>query len=178
MKYWVGRTCKDCGNEDRVELTKEQVAFQLYDKSIERKVCSVFHSIQWQSIHHQIIKIDKALLAQWGADSNLAFLEQDEELILAEIEYLPIILEAIDAKGYLPGKITTLLEALCVLLYDNVANSEEYSQEENQKRQQVASEVIPELIKRKELIKGASPAIRDYIKEVVFPLMELNKNEI
>ncbi len=55
-----------------------------------------------------LLKLDKQLLDIWGNNLQLTLMEQDEELLLAEVEYLPMILQAIDEKQYLPAKINTL----------------------------------------------------------------------
>ena len=146
MEYWISRSCKSCGHEDKLELTKVQSAFHLYDTSaIWTQECSVCKSVECQIIQHPLVKLDQELLDIWGHNPQLAMMPQDEELFLAEIEYLPIILQAIDEKRYLPAKLNILLEALCILLYDNVVDSFEYSLEENLKRKQIADTVKPEL---------------------------------
>ena len=178
MEYWVSRRCKSCGQEDKLELTKLQSAFELYDTStIWTQLCSVCKSDECESLHHPLVKLDQELLDIWGNNPHLAMMSQDEELLLAEIEYLPIILRAIDNKEYLPSKVNVLLEALCILVYDNLANASKYSPEENLKRKQIADLVKPELVERKTLVENASAFIRDYIKEIVFPEIGLTKNE-
>ncbi len=78
MEYWVGRVCMICGHEDQIELTKEQSAFDLYDgNAIEQTACSKCGATQISSLHHQLVKVDKALLDRWGQDATLFFLAQD-----------------------------------------------------------------------------------------------------
>jgi len=110
-------------------------------------------------------------------NAHLKISDQDEHLTLAEVDYLPMILDAIDHQQYQPAKIDTLLEAVCVLLYDHVVNPFEYSPEENLRRSQIADSVRPELQKRKDLIRKASLGMMDYLKEVVFPEIGLTKDE-
>jgi hypothetical protein len=178
MEYWITRSCRSCGSEDHIELTKEEAAFHLYDwKSVEQKACTVCGSTHCKSIAQHLVKLDLALLDQWGTNAQLRISDQDEHIILAEVDYLPIMLDAIDNQRYLPAKTNTLLEAVCVLLYDHVVNPFEYSPEENLKRSQVADSVRPELQKRKDLVRKASPGMMDYLKEVVFPEIGLTKDE-
>ncbi|MBO9701372.1 MAG: hypothetical protein J7604_14275 [Sporocytophaga sp.] len=101
---------------------------------------------------------------------------QDEELLLAKLDYLPMTLKAIDEQKYPKHKIDILIESICVLLYDNTFQSEEYSNEENELRQRIAEEVRPELIKRKDKILEAELHIMDYIKNVVFPQIGIASN--
>lgn len=176
MDFWVTRSCKTCGYEETIELAKMDAAFHLYDSAaLWKKECPACKSTECKSVSYPLVKLDKQLLDIWGNNLQLTLMEQDEELLLAEVEYLPMILQAIDEKQYLPAKINTLLEALCVLLYDNLANSFEYSPKENLLRAHIVNRVKPELVKRKDLIRGASQSISDYIKEVVFPEIELEE---
>ncbi|WP_211236727.1 hypothetical protein [Sporocytophaga myxococcoides] len=103
-------------------------------------------------------------------------MDQDEELFLAELDYFPMLLKAIDEQAYLKRKIDILIESICVLLYDNTFQSEEYTDEENEQRQRIAEEVRPELIKRKDKIIKAEGYIRDYVKEFVFPQIGIASN--
>ncbi len=170
MKYTLDRTCKDCKNVDAFDLSKMEAAFELYNSSeIWKKPCSQCGSIHCESISQQRPKLDKELLDLWGNDTSLHLMEQDEEILLAEMEYLPLILQGIDESRYLPNKINILIEALCVLLYDNTIRYESYSDHENKERENAADLVRPELVKRKAQIFHAKDFVMDYIKHVVFP---------
>lgn len=174
MEYTVDRSCKDCKNIDKFGLSKNEAAFQLYDKDkIWTSECSACGSINCKSISLKPPKYDKELLDLWGHDGQLFFMEQDEGLLLAEVEYFPMILNAIDKSEYLKGKIGILVESICILLYDNTAHSEEYSDEENMKRNEIADMVRSELIKRKAVISDNGDFVMDYIKEGVFPQIGL-----
>lgn len=72
------------------------------------------------------------------------------------------------------SKIEILIESLCILLYDNIANSDEYSEVENKEREKNAKIIRPELIKLKNRIKNMEEYLMDYIKVVVFPQIEIN----
>lgn len=174
MQYKLTRTCKDCKNEDSFSLTKVEAAFELYDSSvIWNTPCSNCDSVNCESLGHHHPKLDKELLDLWGNDSELYLMEQDEELFLAELEYLPMILESIDEGRYPSRKTNVLIESICVLLYDNTASRYEYSKEENEERENIAKKVRPELVKRIDRIKNAEAIIMDYIKDVVFPQIGL-----
>jgi len=112
----------------------------------------------------------------WGNDRELRFLDQDEELMLAEFEYLPMLLNAIDDSSYMGAKIDILIEAICILLYDNTSGSEEYSDSENVDRERIARQIRQELIKRKQIIIESQAYMRDYVKEVVYPQIGIEVN--
>ena len=66
-----------------------------------------------------------------------------------------------------------MIEAFCVLLYDNTVAPEEYSEKENKERESIAKKVRPELLKRKNRIKEAENSIMEYIQEVVYPQIDI-----
>lgn len=174
MKYLLIRTCKDCQNEDIFEFTKIQAAFELYDSSeLWKKNCSKCNNTNCSSIQHPYVKLDQEIFDLWGKDEKLFLSPQDEDIILAEMDNLPMILAAIYEEKYLSSKISTLIESLCVLLYDNTVKCNDYTEEENQKREKNAQIIRPELIRIKDKIKANEELIMDYIKEVVFPQLEI-----
>ena len=96
MKYKLTRTCKDCKHVDSIELTKVEAAFELYDsKKFWNTPCSNCGSKKCECLGHQHPKLDKELLDMWGNNPELFLMEQDQELLLAEYEYLPMLLNAI-----------------------------------------------------------------------------------
>ncbi|TDO77300.1 hypothetical protein EV143_10461 [Flavobacterium chryseum] len=176
MNYKLTRTCKDCKHEDVFELTKIQCAFELYNfKEMWTKKCSNCHSTHCYSLRKSSVNLDKEILDIWGNDEKLYLNQQDEEIILAEMHYLPMILFAINEGKYLKRKIGILVESICILLYDNTVISNEFSKEENLQREKNAKIIFPELLKLKDKIEGSDRYIMDYIKEVVFPQLGINK---
>ena len=170
MKYQLTRTCKDCKNIDLTEITKIEAAFELYDtKPIWKTPCSKCGVNNCSSIGHHKPIIDKELLDIWGNDLKLFFMPQDQELILAEYDYFPMLLTAIDEAKYLKPKINVLIEAICVLLYDNTVSPEEYSEKENQERESLAEKIRPELERRKDRIIEAGENVWEYIRIIVYP---------
>ncbi len=169
MKYQLLRICKDCNNEDAYEYTKIQSAFELYDANeIWTKKCSKCNSQNCFSLQHPQVELDKEILDIWGNDENLYLNPQDEEIILAEMHNLELILNSINEEKYLKRKIEILIESLCVLLYDNTSNCNEYNEIENIKREKNADIIRTELIKIKNKIIEAEEHIMEYIKVVVF----------
>ncbi|MFK7971134.1 MAG: hypothetical protein AB8F95_12240 [Bacteroidia bacterium] len=170
MKYQLSRTCGDCEYIDFFDLTKIEAAFDLYDHAaIWKSPCTQCGSEKANALGLNKPDFDKALLDLWGNDPKLFFMSQDEDLLLAEIEYLPLLLQTIDEDKYLEHKIHILVGALCILLYDHTVAPEEYTEQENKEREEIAQKVRPELIKRKRKIIEASAWIGDYVKKVVFP---------
>lgn len=131
--------------------------------------CANCGSTKATSMSHDKPKIDKELLDIWGNNPDLYFMKQDQGLMMAIYDYFPMFLEAIDTSKYPKEKIDILIEAICVLLYDNTVFSEEYSKKENKKREDLAKKIRPELIKRKNRIKEAGNTLWEYIQEVVYP---------
>ncbi len=151
-------------------LTKIEAAFELYDSSKFWKTpCSNCNSINCESLGHSYPPLDKELLDIWGNDPELFLMEQDQELLLAEYDYFPMLLKAIDESKYLKSKINVLIEAVCILLYDNTIAPEEYSEKENRERESIAEKVRPELIKRKDKIIEAGDSVMKYIQKIVYP---------
>lgn len=170
MKYKLTRTCKDCKNVDSIELTKVESAFELYNSNtIWKSSCTNCGSTNCESLGHHHPTLDKELLDMWGNNPELFLMEQDQELLLAEYDYFTMLLEAIDESKYLDTKINVLIEAICVLLYDNTVSPDEYSQKENNEREIIANKVRPELIKRKDKILNAGDSVMEYIQEIVYP---------
>lgn len=170
MTYNLTRTCKNCKNVDSFSLTKVESAFGLYDSSaIWKTPCTNCNSTECQSLGHQHPVLDKELLDIWGNDLELFLMDQDQELLLADCDYFPMLLAAIDESKYPKSKIDILIEAICVLLYDYTVSSDELGEQENNERESVAEKVRPELIKRKDRIAEAGDSVMDYIQEVVYP---------
>jgi len=177
MGYKLTRTCRDCKHVDFMELTKVEAAFELYDSNkIWNTPCSHCGSMNCESLGHERPKLDRELLDLWGNDPGCFLMDQDEDLLLAEFEYFPMLIQAIDESKYLESKIKVLIEAVCVLLYDNTVSSEEFTDKENEERERIAAKVRPELIKRKSRIVDAGDVVMDYIKEVVYPQIGIEEH--
>lgn len=174
MEYQLSRTCKDCGNIDTFPLTKVEAAFELYNSNeIWNLHCSKCASTECQSTYQNKPDIDRELLDLWGNDPTLFFMEQDEDLIIADIDNLHLILEVLDEKKYSKKKNSILIQSLCALLYDYTISPEEYSEKENEDRRKSAAKITPELIKRKTEILECDEDIMDYIKVEIYPQIGL-----
>jgi len=177
MDYILTRVCKDCQNTDYFSLTKTEAVFKLYDwASFFNSPCTNCGSTTCQSLSSPFVTIDKEILDTWGNNSELRFLDQDEELILAEFKYLPMLLNAIDDSSYMGAKINILIEAICILLYNYTSGSDEYSELENVERERIARQIRQELIQRRQIIIESQAYISDYVKEVVYPQIGIEVN--
>jgi hypothetical protein len=174
MKYFLTRSCQ-CGKKDQIELTKRQAAFDLYDsKKIWNAECIRCGNRNCVSLGVDKPDIDKELLLEWSTNPELFFLEQDEDLLLADGESLDLLLDMIDNYEILPDKRDILIEALCVIVYDNSGEMvDDLPSSEREVRENLADKVSKELTKRSNYVMEAQTAIRDYIMEVVFPKLNM-----
>tara|TARA_B100001105_G_C22239394_1_gene377583 strand:+ start:77 stop:613 length:537 start_codon:yes stop_codon:yes gene_type:complete len=178
MEFISEKVCKDCGNTDVFTLTKIEAAFSLKDSTIQKAACTNCSSVKWSSYWHNKPGLDIELLNIWGYDPDLYFMDQDEDIILAEEENVPLFLNAIDKQNYPQKKLNTLLAALCIIVYDNVIADKEYTEQENIRRRKTADKVITELIPRKHLVAETKDwEIMDYVRQIVFPLIGLNERK-
>jgi len=176
MEFISEKVCKDCGNTDVFTLTKIEAAFSIEDSAIQKTACTKCGSFKWSSYWHNKPDLDGELLDAWGNGPNLSFLDQDEDIILAEEANVPLFLDAIDKQNYPQKKLNILLAALCIMVYDNVIADEEYTEQENIRRRKTADKVIAGLIPRKHLVAETKDwEIMDYVRQIVFPLIGINE---
>ncbi len=148
-----------------MNITKREAAFELRWQEIVNKQCPKCGSTDFTDITIPIVELDETLLLEWGRHREYFLMPQDEELLLAEEKYFDMIVDILDNNLILQHKKYILLEALCVLLYDLV--QEEYDTP-------FTDALIRELNKRRADINTSY--IMDYIKEVVFPVLERNQS--
>jgi hypothetical protein len=165
--YYIRRTCSACGDEQVRVLSRRQAAFEASAVSkLFENVCKKCSSTASSTLF-PAPPIDLELLKEWAKDPLLSFAPQDEDLVLAEEDYLGHILETLDTVPLTDHKRNLLMSALCVIVYDN-------SHEENlQCQNHLKERVIEELNKRKDKLRMAEDWIMDYIKEVVYPQLDL-----
>ncbi len=164
MAYQYEKSCK-CGHTFLMNITKREAAFELRWQEIVNKKCPKCGNADFTDITIPTVELDKALLLEWGNHREYFLMPQDEELLLAEEKYFDMIVDILDSGQILQHKKYILLEALCVLLYDLV--QEEYDTP-------FTDALIRELNKRRADINTSY--IMDYIKEVVFPVLERNQS--
>lgn len=162
MKYEYRKACK-CGNVDSIEVTRKEAAFGLKEKELRNQECSKCGNKVFTSISHSQPEFETDLLVEWGNNSDYFFMEQDEDLLLAEEKNIDMILDVLDNHQILNQKRNVLIEALCVIIYDNTIS--------DKGNQNVIDRVANELKNRKQDVLNAQDWIMDYIKEVTFPVI-------
>jgi len=169
-KDWkIERTCSNCGHKDELLITKLEAAFELVKISdVLGSTCSRCSSTTFTTAY-EMPDLDFDLLKEWATNTELYLMEQDEELLLADEKYLNMILQVLDTIAIPEHKRNVLLDALCVIVYDNTL-------ERNPKGdKKLRSRVIEELNKRQEMLKLADGFIMDYIKKVVYPQLAFSR---
>jgi len=112
--------------------------------------------------------LDRELFVEWCNNDELYFLDQDEDLIIAEVVYIDYILEMIDKNIASEAKKPVLFSALCVIVYDELKLVQTKAGLSTSARR-----VLKELDKRKNLLLSSEGYIWPYVKEKVFPLLGL-----
>ncbi|OSZ82759.1 hypothetical protein CAP35_05710 [Chitinophagaceae bacterium IBVUCB1] len=170
FEYSISHTCSVCGNTDYFEVSKREAAFNLIPYNGKDQIpCSNCGSKEFKSWGGSTPELSKDLFYEWASNENLSFLSQDEDIFIADEKYYDIILELIDDKNTLPSKKQELYSALCVMVYDENIRMEY----DNVTSSPFQTKVLMELQKRQlELVKCY---VYDYIKDVVYPLIGLDK---
>lgn len=166
--YPLKRVCK-CGNEETLYLTKEEAAFEpLQDAFVKQNPCKKCGKLKYDSVSIETPEIDDELFALWRDNDEYYFLQQDEDLLLAEMSHLNRLLTAFDDENFPSEKKIVVVNALCVLLFDNLKLPKEtYTDEQNAQMQENRAILLPELQKRSEKIIAYQDCIWDYVWEEV-----------
>lgn len=167
--YKIERTCTVCRRTEKLFVTKREAAFELYDidKALGKK-CQNCSSTSFTTAYERP-NLDFDLFKEWAANEDLYLMKQDEELLLADEQYLEMILQVLDTLSIPEYKRNVLMDALCVIVYDNTI------EKNSQRDTQLRLRVIEELNKRQDKLKLADNWIMDYIKDVVYPQLDLGR---
>lgn len=167
--YTLTRTCK-CGDIQEFEHTKVEMAFKLFGNRYYKIPCPKCGDTAFDSIGYETPEMDDELFQIWSENEAYQFLEQDEDLLLAEMENLQRLLGAFDDENFPKNKKTIVANALCTLLFDNTPlseNEDDYTAEERQQMQKNRAEILPKLQQRKDKILLYKNAIWDYIWKAI-----------
>lgn len=165
--YTIERKCSDCGSKEQIRVSRREAAFELVDiNEALGKNCKKCSATKF-TIYYHTPDLDFELLKEWATNADLYLMPQDEELLLADEKYLENILNVLDNVAILDHKRNLLMDALCVIVYDNSID------DNKQKDENLKERVIKELNKRIDKLKLADDWIMDYIKEIVYPQLEL-----
>lgn len=167
--YKVERTCTVCGHTEQLIVTKREAAFELFDvdKALGQG-CKNCSSTTFTT-SYQRPDLDLDLLKEWATNSDLCLMPQDEELLLADEQHVDMILEVLDTISIPNHKRNLLMDALCVIVYDNT------NKDNSQRDEQLKRRVIKELNKRQDKLKLADSWIMDDIKDVVYPQLDFGR---
>ncbi|GIZ14460.1 hypothetical protein [Capnocytophaga catalasegens] len=166
--YLLKRVCK-YGNEEILYLTKEEAAFEpLQDAFVKKNPCRKCGKLKYDSMSIETPEIDDELFALWRDNDEYYFLQQDEDLLLAKMSHLNRLLTAFDDENFPSEKKIVVVNALCVLLFDNLKLPKEtYTDEQNAQMQENKAILLPKLQKRREKIIAYQDCIWDYVwKEI------------
>jgi hypothetical protein len=167
--YKIERTCSLCGHSEELIVTKREAAFELFDiNKALGQTCKKCSSTSFTTAY-QRPDIDFDLLKEWATNSDFYLMPQDEELLLADEQYVSMILQVLDTISIPEHKRDLLMDALCVIVYDNTNNDNSHRDEQLKKK------VIEELNKRQDKLKLADNWIMDYIKDVVYPQLDFGR---
>ena len=111
--------------------------------------------------------INHELLDEWSREPKLSFSRQDEDLLLADRETLPLLLTFVQRRDILASKRSILLSALCVLIFDNTPDPDDPHAEGDF---ELAATVAEFLSRNSWLFSEINDDyIYDYIKAEVYP---------
>lgn len=117
--YGITRKCFSCGHEENALLAKREAAFMLANmEQLFGPTCKKCSSTSFGR-EMEFADLDLALLVEWATNDSLRVLDQDEDVILAKDRYVDMILYVLDTVNMSDYKRNVLMEALCVLVYDN-----------------------------------------------------------
>ena len=113
-------------------------------------------------------KLDADIMEVWVADEKLSLMDQDEDIILASEKNLELLTEHVTSEELGINKRTTLLSALCVLVYDSNESED----------RQLIEDATKFLRTNRHLFKEIGDgAIFDYVKKVVYPKIGLTLSD-
>jgi len=157
------RTCGECGNEETRELEKIKAAFVQHNRW--DSPCGNCGNEQFSSLSLPMPNLDDEIMEVWAQDADLHLLEQDEDLILAADENLPLLKAFVVRDDVLIDKRSIMLSALCVLIHDGDSNG----------NGEASDGAVEFLNNNRHLFEEiGEDAIFDYIKEVAYPLVGLD----
>lgn len=116
-QYRQTRTCAACAREESRQLPAELAAF--VERSHWSAPCQHCGSETFSAIGTSRPPLDRELLNEWSSHSDLSFSVEDEDLIMADAEALPLLQEFVQRRDIPETKRAILLSALCVIVYEN-----------------------------------------------------------
>lgn len=168
QQYEISRNCAICGQRDVVFVTKIEAAFDLKHAEIQNQACSRCGATKSNGMSREIPPLDKELLDIWAQHDDYYFLEQDEDLLLADNENLDLILEAIDQNVYSKGHMALLVDILLLIIYQNITPDGALGKAAKMQRE-FYEQALVKAIKRKEVIQQFNHSPENYVAAAVYP---------
>jgi hypothetical protein len=171
MTLKISRECSQCHHEDELKVSRREAAFELVDiNTLLGPTCNKCSSSLF-SVSFQRPNLDFELLKEWATNQELFLMPQDEDLLLANGNYVDDLLIILDTVLIPDRKRNVIMDALCVIVYDN--SNDDNSQNDIE----LKNRVITELNKRQDKLKLANDQVLGYIKDVVYPQLKLERND-
>ena len=163
-QYKQYRTCANCDFEDERTLSIIEASFA--SRSEWKEACSHCGGNEFSGSNCEIPLLSREALELWCGDKDLYFLDQDEDILIAEAGNLDLLIEYLDNEKVNSDKRSILLSVLCILLYDNLKN---VPSSEDTYDDALAKKVKTVLLKRLHYFEELnSSLIEDYIKKYVY----------
>lgn len=169
IKYDQTKTCSKCGFTEKRQIDKKIAAFETTREW--NSPCIKCKTTSFKSASVAIPPPDSELLKIWAESTDLMFLDQDEDILLAEPENFDLLASFVQDASIELSKREILLSAICVLLHDNTPEDEDDKEEYDLA---LAAKVKKFLISNKSLFDDLDKFyIMEYIKKVVYPQIGL-----
>ena len=167
--YLQTRTCSNCKKTESRNIDKKTAAFESTRKW--KTPCPHCNCNSFESSSDQTPPIDEELLKIWTQSNNLYFLDQDEDIIIAEPENFELFKKYVKDKSIHVKKRGILLSAICIILFDNTPEDENDLEKYDLT---IAVKVREFLINNKVLFNEIDNInIMEYIRKVVYPQIEM-----
>ncbi len=161
--------CSKCGFKDYRNLNALDASFESTREWSEP--CIKCGSEVFSGSGSEIPPLTTESLTIWGNNEQIYFMDQDEDIIMADEINIELITIFIDNLNILESKRSVLLSALCVLLFDNLPDEEDSASDADH---DLAVRVKNILLTRLNYFEELNTInIYDYIKEVVYPELGL-----
>ncbi len=125
-----------------------------------------------------MIRLKNAELEKWVTDEKFYFLDQDEEIWLANGEDIEDIITMFDHCTLPKNKQNILVQALCVIVYDNTPSEDDNPVDIEHYDNKLRERAIIELNKRMDKLEIADKVVMPYIKKVVYPQLNIQSEVI
>lgn len=173
-KIYIVTTYCAKNHKNNTALTLLEVAFDLFDKNkLWDTPCTICGG-KIESMSKSDFEITDELFNSWANNPDYQFSEGFyEDLDLAEMKYLPMLLKAIDDENFPNTKKAVVVGALCALWYNNYEfPKSDYGTLELKQIRENREVLKPILLERKDIILYYKDLMWDYIWEVVEKLLQ------